>query len=142
MDEERAVQFASIAGAAIRGMVTEVQPHRLTFLAKSLGCEVIARMDRSVVPPDCEVDVVWGTPVFGLSAVRRGAIAKGWRSLVVSGDADPYYDAECTAVVLDAVDGAALILPGADHSLEVDGDVLATVDVFRQVAESILKFLA
>jgi hypothetical protein len=141
MDEDRALEFASIVREQIRETIANVQPTRLTLLAKSLGCEVIARMDREVVPSDCDVAVVWATPVFGLPAVRIGAIGKHWRSLVVSGDADPYYDAAGTAAVLDAVDGDALIIPGADHSLEVDGDVLATVDGFRRLAEVVLRFL-
>jgi hypothetical protein len=142
LDEERAVEFAAIVGAGIRETIAEVQPRRVSFLAKSLGCEVAARMDPDIVPPGCAVDVVWGTPVFGLPAVRAGAMAKGWRSLVVSGDADPYYDAASTSAVLDAVGGEALIIRGADHSLEIDGDVLATVDAFRQVAEAVLTFLS
>ena len=147
LDEERAREFVAIVAASMAEILDEVRPRRVTFLAKSLGCEVVARLDPSVVAAAGRVErverveVVWGTPVFALPAVRDGAIAKRWPSLVISGDADPWYDAAATAAVVDATGGSALILAGADHSLEVEGDVLATVDGFRQVAEAVLGFL-
>src|SRR5947207_12355499 len=90
LDEERAVEFVSIVDASIREILDEARPHRLTLLAKSLGCEVVARLDPAVVPPGCRVEVLWCTPVFALPAVRDGAIANAWRSSIVSGDADPF----------------------------------------------------
>src|SRR3954451_14240414 len=142
LDEERAVEFVSNVDASIRQIVNEVRPHRLPLLAKSLGCEVVARLDPSIVPNGCRVEVLWCTPVFALPAVRDGAVAKAWPSTVVSGDADPFYDPAGTDAVVDATGGSALIIAGADHSLEVNGDVLATLDGFRQLAEVVLAFLA
>jgi len=37
--------------------------------------------------------------------------------------------------------GAALVIAVAYHSLEVEGDVLATIDSFRLLAEAVLDFL-
>ncbi|HVF31579.1 MAG TPA: hypothetical protein VM933_00970 [Acidimicrobiales bacterium] len=128
-------------GASMREIIDEVRPSRVTLLAKSLGCEVVARLDPAVVSGAARVEVMWATPVFGLPAVRDGAIAKAWRSLIVSGDADRWYDPAGTAAVLEATGGSVLVVERADHSLEVNGDVLATVDGLRRLAEEALAFL-
>ena len=140
MDEDRATEFVAIVAARLRDLIEAERPARVTFLAKSLGCEVVARLDPSVLDGVARVDVVWLTPVLALPVVRDGAIAKGWPSLVVSGDADRWYDAAATDDLVEATRGSKLILAGADHSLEVEGDVLATVDGFRRVAEAVLAF--
>lgn len=141
MDAARAVEFATIVGEQVREIVAQVRPTRLTLLAKSLGCEVVARLDSSVVAEVSTVDVIWLTPVFALPAIRHGAIGKGWPSLIVSGDADRWFDETATAEVLEALEASALVIAGADHSLEVPGDVMATLDGLRRVADAVLAFL-
>ena len=137
--EVRDGEFLDLVHSLIAGIVAEHRPDRLTFVAKSLGCEVVATLPPSKVAAS-RVEVLWLTPVFGLDHIRDGAIAKAWPSLVVSGDADAVYDAAGTRAVVDATGGTALILPGADHSLVVEGDVLATVDGWRRLAEAVLGF--
>jgi hypothetical protein len=60
--------------------------------------------------------------------------------LVVSGDADRAYDGEAMETVVAAVGGETLTIAGADHSLIVDGDVLATVEGLRRLAVAVLRF--
>jgi hypothetical protein len=80
--------------------------------------------------------------VFGRDVVRTGASAKAWRCLVVSGAADPSYDAPGTQAVLDAAAKGSdeLVLLGADHSLVVRGDLAATVDGWRRLADAVVAF--
>jgi predicted alpha/beta hydrolase family esterase len=141
LDDERAQAFTALVAADIRAAVEEVRPQRLTLLAKSLGCEVVARMDPAAVAAAPEVAVLWCTPVFARPAVRDGAIAKGWRSLVVIGDADRWYDPAALEAVVRATRAETLVLEGADHSLERAGDVLGTVEGFRRLAAATLAFL-
>ena len=82
-----------------------------------------------------------------IRACRHGAgrvtiDADGPHLLVVSGDADRWYDPAGTTAVVGATGGSSLVIAGANHSLEVEGDVLATIEGFRRLAEAVLAFMA
>lgn len=112
---------------------------RVTFIAKSLGTVALSVFGTQLKLPD-QVSAIWLTPLFHLDYVRRGALASRWRSLVVCGDADPSYDAPSTELVVAGLGAEELVLPGAAHSLEVESDVLATLDRMQQLAHAVLRF--
>lgn len=127
-------------GDQIQTAIREAVPSRVTFIAKSLGTVVLAALDdRAAIPPS--VEAIWLTPIFGLEPVRRGAVTKGWPSLLVAGAADGMHEPEHHAAVTEALGAASLILPRADHLLEVPGDVMATLDGFRALTEQIVDFV-
>jgi hypothetical protein len=111
----------------------------VTFVAKSRGTLVLAAMDPSVVGAG-SVAAVWVTPLLGLEYVRTAIVARAWPSLLVAGSADPYHEAAEHDAVCRAIGSASLVIEGADHGLVVEGDVLATVDGFRRLAEATLAF--
>ncbi len=115
------------------------RPAQVTFIAKSLGTVVLASLpgERLLLPL---VRAIWLTPIFGLESVRLGAIAKGWPSLLVAGEADQLHAPEHHDAVADALLAESLVLPRADHSLEVPGDVMATLDGLRALSEKVLAF--
>jgi hypothetical protein len=115
------------------------EPTRVTFVAKSLGTMVLARLDPAVVG-SAMVDAIWLTPIFREVDVREGAIAKGWRSLLVAGDADEEHVPEAHEAVRVALDAESLILPDANHSLEVERDLAATLERWAALAEVALAF--
>jgi predicted alpha/beta-hydrolase family hydrolase len=140
-NEQWRVEFLDLVHASIAGLVAQRTPRRLTFVGKSLGTEVVACLPPAVVAATAEVDVLWLTPVFGRDVVREGAVAKEWPCLVVSGAADPSYDEAATdAVVRASRAGSTLLIPGADHALVVGGDVGATVEGWRRLADAVLVF--
>jgi hypothetical protein len=137
-DESRA--FNTSVATTVGEMVGEIRRERVTFIAKSRGSMALAALDPSVVRCD-DVRAVWVTPAFGLDYVRRGAIAKGWRSLVVAGGIDSFHDPVGHDEVVRALDAWSLVLEGADHLLEVAGDVQATLACWTQVASAVLEFV-
>jgi hypothetical protein len=129
--------------AAVVTQVTEAmdrhQPDTVTFVAKSRGTLFLAAMDTSVVT--CDVNAMWiTTPLIGLDYVREGIVDKAWRSMLVAGSADPYHDPVVHDEICAELDAVGLVIPGGNHGLVVDGDVLATVDGYRQLAEASLSF--
>jgi hypothetical protein len=109
----------------------------VTFVAKSLGTLVLGAVGRELrLPP--RVGAVWVTPIFEVGYVRDAAIALGWRSLIVSGTADPYYDRAATDAVVRELDANHIVIDGADHRLVVKDDVLATIEGTRRMAEATL----
>lgn len=135
-------QFLTGVGSQVAGFIDEVRPDRVTFVAKSLGTIALANIELNVPESTGRVEAVWLTPLFGRSDVRDGAVAKNWRSLIVAGQADPYHDAHSHAVVAAALGADSMVLDGADHSLEIAGDVQATLQVHTRFVERTLEFLA
>jgi hypothetical protein len=128
--------------AAVLDQVTQAvgrhDPARVTFVAKSRGTLFLAAMDKTTVR--CDVAAIWVTPLLGFDYVRDGIIGKSWPSLVVAGSADPYHDQAGHDVVRAEVSADELVIAGAIHGLVIEGDVLATVDGYRRLAEASLAF--
>ena len=110
---------------------------RVTLLAKSLGTRIIARL-----PPDlvrAQVDAVWLTPIFVDAETVRGAMTKtSWRSPYVYGDADPSCNEAALRDIAGATGGGVLSITGGDHSLDVDGDVRASLDALVRLTAAVL----
>lgn len=113
---------------------------RVTLIGKSLGTTVMAALPDDV--PPVPTDAIWLTPIFGDPAVRGGAMAKPWRSLYVYGTADPMHDPNGQSQVSDVTGGAEVAIAGGDHGLEVDGDVVATVEAMVRLTRAVLDFVA
>jgi hypothetical protein len=93
------------------------------------------------LPADRRISAIWLTPLFGVEDVRTAAMRTGLRSLIVAGTADEYHDQNGFDAVSTALRADTLLIPGADHSLEVLGDVFATVDAMRALSEAVLDFV-
>jgi pimeloyl-ACP methyl ester carboxylesterase len=128
-------------GQQVQAVLDERAWDEVTFVAKSIGTMILGFVGPTLsLPP--KVSALWLTPTFTLDFVRDGAIATGWRSLVVSGSADPWYDAERTQEVIEALDARHLLIDGAEHNLEVAGDVRTTLRALDELATAALSFMA
>ncbi|MST33362.1 hypothetical protein GHK86_11615 [Acidimicrobiaceae bacterium USS-CC1] len=124
----------------VRAAVADARPDEITFVAKSLGTVALAALPPSLLA-QVPVRAIWLTPIFGQASVRAGAIAMGRPSLLVAGGGDDLHAPQDHAAVAGALRAESLVIPRADHLLEVPGDVIATADGFRSLAERALGFL-
>jgi hypothetical protein len=85
---------------------------------------------------------IWITPLFGDADVRDGAHRTEWSSLSVFGSAHPMHDPDGHAAVTRCLGGEELCIEGGDHSLEIVGDVGATVRGLQSLAARALAFAA
>jgi hypothetical protein len=115
-------------------------PDELTFIAKSLGTVLLAALSEDVRLPS-SVRAIWVTPILAEEPVRSGVIAKRWSSLLVAGGADTFHHPDHHRAVVDAIGASSLVLPGADHRLEVPGNVMATLGGFRAFTEAVMAFV-
>jgi hypothetical protein len=127
-------------GRQIQEIIDERDWSQVTFVAKSVGTMILGAVGTGLSVPG-SVNALWLTPALPLDYVRDGAVATGWRSLIVSGSADPWYDASRTTEVAKALGADHLLVDGADHNLEVAGDVGATVGALGQLASATLSFV-
>ena len=115
---------------------------RVTLVGKSLGTLAMGHLLTSDVGP-AGATAVWLTPLLRFEQAR-GQIAR-WgrsgRSLFVIGSADPYYDAAGLAEVEQATGGESLVIEGADHSLEIPGDMARSLEALQQVMRALERFL-
>jgi hypothetical protein len=116
---------------------------RVTLAAKSLGTMVAAHLLTQEILP-AGTDTIWLTPVLGHEAftqqVERLRDRQG-RSLIVIGTRDPYYNPDQLAQLADATGGETLVVEGADHSMEIKGDLYASLDAMEQVMRGVEAFL-
>ena len=127
-------------GQQIQEIIGERDWSQVTFVAKSVGTMILGAIGARLPVPG-RVNALWLTPCFPLDYVRDGAVATGWRSLIVSGSADGWYDAARTTEVADALGADHLLIDGAEHNLEVVGDVGATLGALEQLAAATLSFI-
>lgn len=135
------VSYDSDTSEQIRSVLDRAGADRVTFVTKSLGTMVLAGLDPGTVTLPERTEAIWLTPIFDREEVRQGAVAKGWRSLLVAGGADDYHDEAGHEEVRAALDAGSLVIPNASHSLEVPGDVLETVEAYRALAAAVLDFV-
>lgn len=130
-------RFESGVRREVRGALSFYQPDRLTIVGMSRGTHALARL---VCAGDFDLPgdtrLIWQSPAWASDDSWNGARSNKFQSLHIVGLADPLHEPERHS----EVPGETLAIPGADHRFEVDLDVLATVEVWRLIAEAILRF--
>lgn len=138
--QEARVQRMAVDCRAVMGAALSRGEHRRVILVgKSLG--TIAMTTLLGAGTDRDVIALWLTPVIRLPEVREVMLTTAGRSAVVIGTRDDHYD----AVFLDELrDRGAMIevVEGGDHSLDIDGDVVASIGVLGKVIGRLDGFLA
>jgi hypothetical protein len=131
---ERQAAFAAEVVETTGQVLTDNQPARLTLVGKSLGCHALAHV-LNEVDIACPVRVVWLTPVWNVDETWQAARRCQWPSLYCVGLADPNHDPERHRVL----SGRSITIEGGDHSLEVDGDVKATLGALERVISAVME---
>ncbi len=114
---------------------------RVTLIGKSLGTLAMGYLLESI-PPQIEVQVIWITPILTSPALDQPIRRYHPRSLFIIGTADPYYDADELAALAKATQGETLVIPGAEHLLEVPEGIIASLGVMDQMMRAIQDFLS
>ena len=132
-----AERFADGVRREVRGALAFHQPDRVTFLGKSRGTPALRIVCGEAFHLPSDTRVIWQTPVWRSDKAWDAARTTDLESLHLVGLADhEYHDPERHR----AVRGKTVEFPDADHGLEVGGDVLATLDTWRRMAESVIAF--
>jgi hypothetical protein len=113
-----------VAVAAVAGeVVAASDPARDLVVGKSLGSLALPAAAERGVPG------IWLTPLLGIEQLRRAAARAAATTLLIGGTADPYWDGAAAR----ATGAAVFEVPGADHSLELPGDLDGTLSVLAAV---------
>lgn len=129
------------ASAALDAALEQRPYRRLVLIGKSLGTLAMAGLlsRHSHLPASTWI---WLTPVLRDQRLVERIERYKPRSLFAIGSADQYYDEAVLNRLVDATQGELVIIPGADHSLEVGGDALQSMQALAQVITGIEAFIA
>ncbi len=136
---ERREWLASDSRAAVDSALAQRPYRRVTMIGKSIGTLAMGQL-LSVDARLKAAKAIWLTPLLRNEELRERLGEVGNQSLFVSGSADPQYDPEFAAVLRER-SMSLLLFEGADHSLEVPGDVPRCLEIVRELADAVLGFL-
>lgn len=112
---------------------------RVTLVGKSLGTLAAAGLlDRSTVP---EARVVWLTPLLRNGPLCEAIARLDHRALFVAGTADPHFERSSLDRLVASTGGEALLIDGADHSLDIAGDVVGSIEALAAAMRAIAAFV-
>ncbi|MED4205710.1 alpha/beta family hydrolase [Neobacillus mesonae] len=126
---------------AIAHEVLKEQEYKQCFLlSKSLGTIPMAKewTDRSL---ENTMSGIWLTPLLKDNNVYQAILNTELPSLVVIGDKDSHFIEERVATLKHNQLVSIVVIPNADHSLEIKGDITATMDAIKEVTLKIQEFI-
>ena len=88
-----------------------------------------------------QAQCVWLTPLLRDERLRARIKQAKPRSLFVIGTADPHYAPVHLAEVEQATQGQSVVIEGANHSLEIAGHVVQSLQALEQVIRALEGFL-
>lgn len=131
-DDEIYARLNADGRAAIKTGLSGKQYERLILAGKSLGTMTAAALleQEPVLPVSL---CLWLTPILGDRRIRRQLETNPLPGLVAIGTADHYYDPAVLSRLQARSNLRILEFPGADHSLEVEGDAIRSVENIRDL---------
>ena len=120
--------FEWMRGQARRALDAAAGAEKVVVIGKSLG---------SAAAPMVEGPAIWLTPLLIRPEIRESILAATAPTLLIGSPDDPTWDGgiESDNPVLEVLE-----LGGLDHSLEVSGDPLASLDALRDVTARVDRF--
>lgn len=129
--------FADVS-AACRAALAQRPYQRVTLIGKSLGTLAMAHL--LATEPGLEgARTVWLTPLLSNDRVWTELRRAGRPAVVAIGTADRFYDATRIAEARATPDVDAVVIDGADHSLELRGDVLGSLAALERVLRAVQR---
>ena len=140
-NQERMRWISHDASAAVQAARARA-PHprsRCVLIGKSLGSFALAHLALNE-PALKTSSFVWLTPLVRNSFVQQAFAEAAPRSLLILGDADPHYDAEQLERARQSSGAQVLLVPRANHSLEIPGDIPATLQAMQMALDALSTF--
>jgi predicted alpha/beta-hydrolase family hydrolase len=127
--------------AACQAALVQRSYQKVTLVGKSLGTVAMSHL-LATGAGFAQSRLVWLTPVLRNDEVRAQIRRSGPRALVAIGTADPFYDPAYLGDLPAAVESEVVVVDGADHSLEIVGNVQQSLQILQQVTRAIQAFVS
>ncbi len=137
--EERARWRENDAEKGLGAALAQGQYEVLILVGKSIGTLALAHLVGSDLTP--KPMTIWLTPLLRQPQLVQAAIRFEGPALYIAGSADHTYEAGALARIQEATGAEALVIDGADHSLEIPGDAHGSLRALGEVLQRIDDFL-
>ncbi|UCH03844.1 MAG: hypothetical protein JSW05_09650 [Candidatus Thorarchaeota archaeon] len=118
----------------------EVESRLEILVGKSLGTIAIGRILDSC-PESTACKVIWHTPLLLMPEVTQQIEKHRPESIFVIGTADPHYDENILARLVEATNGEAVVVDDANHAMEVPGGVNDSLWAMERIVDSVGEFV-
>jgi hypothetical protein len=119
--------------------------NRLILIGKSIGTLTMAYLcgteHRANLVGVAQATTIWLTPLLRQPWLVEAALQCRGPALYIAGTGDRTYDQEALQRIQDATGARALLLPGANHSLEIAGDLQQSLKFMQEILQTIADFL-
>ncbi len=137
---ERTAWLDADTDAAVDAALAFRAYHQVTFIGKSLGTRAMGHiLERERIPVFS--NWIWLTPILNDTRLVAQVQKHHPRSLFTIGTADRFYDQEVLNGLVESTSGKSLVIEGADHSLEITGNIRQSIQALAQVIAAIEEFL-
>jgi hypothetical protein len=135
-------RVGEIAVAAITEGLRQGSYERIILVGKSLGTRALAHLSRtknSWNGDDKPIRSIWLTPLLGDPALVSEIGKLGDAQFLATGTEDhPHYQANALSGLSESVE--TFVIPGADHGLDIPGDVLASIRTMEELVRRVIEF--
>jgi len=125
--------------AACHAVLASRSYAQVTLIGKSIGTRAMGHLFTTDVRLS-DAWAVWLTPLLRDEHLRARIRQGHQRSLFVIGTADTHYDPAYLDEARGTMDNA-VVIEGADHSLEIAGDVLKSLDAMMRTMHALQAFV-
>jgi pimeloyl-ACP methyl ester carboxylesterase len=127
------------AFAACNSGLSQRSYDKITLVGKSLGTVGMGHLLAD--PLYQRATCVWATPILTVEWLRARIEQIHPRSLFIIGTADRFYQPDILRQLEQATHGQSLVIEGANHGLEIPGDVSKSLAALNQIVNAVLEFL-
>jgi hypothetical protein len=138
--QEQARWLLTDVTAACRAALAQRRYREITLVGKSLGTLAMGHL-LTAEPDLSRAQAIWLTPLLWNEPLRTQIQRARPRSLFAIGTADTHYNAAYLAELKAATGGEAVVVEGANHSLEIAGDVMGSLRALERVMRAVQAFL-
>jgi hypothetical protein len=112
---------------------------KITLIGKSLGTIAMGHLlsDSRFRSAGC----VWLTPLLTVEWLRLRIEQVQPRSLFIVGTADQFYKPDILKHLERVTDGSTTVIAGANHRLEIPGDIAGTLTALSDIVQALERFL-
>lgn len=137
---ERAQRIGADALAGLLAGQSQRPYNRLVLVGKSIGTLAMGFLLAGGAAS--QAATIWLTPLLHQPLLVQAACLCRGPALFAVGEADSTYDTQALDRIQQATGGKAIVLPGANHSLEVPGDPQRSIHHLGVVMNAMARILA
>ena len=132
--------FRRDVSAFYAAVTAHEQYERLVLLGKSLGTTALLHLVEAGLA-HADVCFVWLTPGTSHARIARAVAELDKPSLLLAGTADEFCRPEDYDLIRANPRATVELFPGADHSLELPGDLAASLENLKRCVDVVRRFL-